>query len=88
VTAQAYPPSMTNPIPGLLVHTPSCLDCGHRSDCALHNEPAMPNGDCNCDGPGPACGECGGPVVFRLIDTGEGYFCYLCGARFIPKMAA
>lgn len=24
-------------------------NCGHWSDCAVHNEPAMPNGPCNCD---------------------------------------
>ena len=23
---------------------------GHWSDCATHNEPAMPNGPCNCGG--------------------------------------
>ena len=22
--------------------------CGHTSDCAVHNEPAMPRGLCNC----------------------------------------
>ena len=25
--------------------------CGHRSDCAVHNEPALPNGPCNCAPP-------------------------------------
>lgn len=25
--------------------------CGHRSDCAQHNEPAMPNGPCDCGRP-------------------------------------
>jgi hypothetical protein len=24
-------------------------DCGHRSDCAVHNEPTFPNGPCDCD---------------------------------------
>lgn len=24
--------------------------CGHWSDCAQHNEPAMPNGPCDCQG--------------------------------------
>jgi len=24
--------------------------CGHLASCALHNEPAMPNGPCNCGG--------------------------------------
>lgn len=28
--------------------------CGHRSDCALHNEPAMPNRPCDCGGIEPA----------------------------------
>ncbi len=23
--------------------------CGHASDCAVHNEPAMPVGACDCD---------------------------------------
>jgi hypothetical protein len=27
---------------------PGCADCGHRSDCATHDEPAMPAGRCNC----------------------------------------
>lgn len=22
---------------------------GHWSDCAVHNEPALPNGECDCD---------------------------------------
>lgn len=26
----------------------SCASCGHNSDCATHNEPAMPAGPCNC----------------------------------------
>lgn len=26
----------------------SCVSCGHSSDCATHNEPAMPAGRCNC----------------------------------------
>lgn len=24
--------------------------CGHASDCAVHNAPALPVGDCDCDG--------------------------------------
>lgn len=46
----------------------SCVDCGHRSDCATHNAPAFAPGPCSCktttctayytDGPHPsdACG--------------------------------
>lgn len=34
----------------------------HRSDCAVHNEPAMPNGPCDCGvdvpPPDPLCPEC------------------------------
>ena len=26
----------------------SCDDIAHKSDCAVHNEPAEPNGECNC----------------------------------------
>lgn len=26
----------------------SCETCGHASDCATHNEPALPMGACNC----------------------------------------
>ena len=26
----------------------NCLDCGHASDCATHNEPAYPATACNC----------------------------------------
>lgn len=26
----------------------SCDNCGHASDCATHNEPAGPNGPCDC----------------------------------------
>lgn len=30
--------------------------CGHKSDCAVHNEPAYPNGPCDCnDSAKPAC---------------------------------
>ncbi len=29
---------------------PSALTDGHWSDCATHNEPAMPNGPCDCGG--------------------------------------
>jgi hypothetical protein len=28
--------------------TSSCSDCGHASDCATHNDPAMPSGACTC----------------------------------------
>lgn len=26
----------------------SCVNCEHRSDCATHNEPAFPAGQCDC----------------------------------------
>ncbi len=26
-----------------------CSRCDHKSDCSLHNEPAYPNGPCDCD---------------------------------------
>jgi hypothetical protein len=29
-------------------HTCGSNGCGHASDCAVHNEPAMPAGPCNC----------------------------------------
>lgn len=30
-------------------HNPvGCDRCGHDSDCSLHNEPAYPNGPCDC----------------------------------------
>jgi hypothetical protein len=29
-------------------HPGNCVDCGHTSDCALHNAPAMPLGPCDC----------------------------------------
>lgn len=29
-------------------HPGNCSDCGHRSDCALHNGPALPVESCNC----------------------------------------
>ncbi len=25
-----------------------CSSCGHRSDCAVHNEPALRAGPCDC----------------------------------------
>lgn len=31
------------------------VDCPHRSDCAVHNAPAYPNGACNCGADGKAC---------------------------------
>jgi hypothetical protein len=31
---------------------PACREGNtHQSDCAVHNEPAMPNGECNCGAP-------------------------------------
>ena len=33
---------------------PACAQgVRHKSDCAVHNEPAMPNGPCNCKAAGP-----------------------------------
>ena len=26
----------------------ACGWCGHASDCAIHNEPALENGECDC----------------------------------------
>lgn len=30
------------------VHKCGTESCNHASDCAVHNEPAYPNGDCTC----------------------------------------
>lgn len=32
-------------------HPGDCSDCGHRSDCALHNRPALAVKTCSCKGP-------------------------------------
>jgi len=31
-----------------LQHPGNCENCGHRSDCALHNRPALPIQPCDC----------------------------------------
>ena len=33
-----------------MTHREGCMGgcCGHASDCAVHNEPAMPRGLCDC----------------------------------------
>lgn len=33
---------------GIVRHALGCVGDGHDSDCATHNEPAFPNGPCNC----------------------------------------
>ena len=38
-----------------------CLDFTHKSDCAVHGEPAMPYGECDCSERCGACGEELGP---------------------------
>lgn len=42
-----------------------CLDFTHKSDCAVHNEPALPNGKCDC---------CAEDAVEELIKRWNGYF--------------
>jgi hypothetical protein len=50
---------------------------GHASDCAVHNEPAMPNGPCDCHrvDPEPA------PAFRTLVQCGD------CAAHGCPEPA-
>jgi hypothetical protein len=57
--------------------------CGHASDCAVHNAPALPVGACDCGAETAAepaeCGECGhaisahDPTYGCDVERGDGY---------------
>jgi hypothetical protein len=48
--SRAYPAMVyTSAVWAALDHPePSCEDCGHDSDCATHNAPALTAGACDC----------------------------------------
>lgn len=61
----------------------------HRSDCALHNGPALPKGECDCE-PLLVCQRCGdewAPEVCRDLDCPRQSFSERLRAKGVAQVS-
>lgn len=53
----------------------------HKSDCAAHNEPAYPNGECDC-GAEPTCLFCGAKMINETQEPMSWFHCETVGCLY------
>lgn len=59
-------------------HPETCDNCGHKSDCSTHNEPAMANEPCDCAEEKMAADETIDEALYRRVygAVGEASMCW------------